>query len=140
MRKIWLGLAIPLIAMSGLPRPASAAGAMVVGFIPDGRFAWSARDRTDLPNASAGEIENAAIAECKRQAQTANATGATCKIVLHYDNQCAAIASSQPSGHYGGWASATQMEEARSQALQICADSARGSGESCKLISSFCDR
>jgi hypothetical protein len=121
--------------------PASSAGALVVGFIPDGRFVWAARDRTDLPaGATAAQIEAAALAECKRTAAASKVSGDKCKVTLRYDDQCFGLAASTPSGHRGGWAVGAEKADAEKQALEMCRGNARGSGESCKLLSSFCDR
>jgi hypothetical protein len=121
--------------------PASAAGALATGAVPDGRYAWAARDRTDFsPGTSADQITAAAVAECNKTAATAKASGEVCQIVLHYDDQCFAIAASKPSGHRLGYAKAADLDAAKRDAMAMCADNARAINESCQVLGAFCDR
>ena len=134
-------LVLAILAVALLAAALPAAGALAVGSVPDGRFAWAARDRTDFSRpTTVDEIEDAALAQCDKTAATAKASADACKIVLRYDDQCFAIAASQPSGHRIGWAKADQVDEARRQAREVCAANAHAINETCEILGAFCDR
>lgn len=123
----WAGAAAAVVVLAlgaSPPRPAEALSALAAG-IPDDVAAQGVAFGAGYNYATRADAEARALLECRKQEGTPASTIALCKIIAHFDNQCAAISLDPAAGTPGfGWAIAPTAAEANRQALANCRQTA----------------
>ena len=135
---VLLALACGVFAM--WPSAASAEGALAVGLpgdVSSQGFAFGIS--ANLSNSD--DASRSALDLCRSAKGASNSAKAVCKVVGTLNNQCAVVAMDPQKGTPGvGWGVAYNTDDAKSQAMKRCYETAGASRQTyCVVSGSVCD-
>lgn len=129
-----------LVSTSIAPHAAQAMSAFAAG-IPDNIASRGVAVGAGYNYPTRDAAEARALEECLKQPDAPADTRALCKIVAYFDNECVAVSMDPQAGTPGfGWAIAANADEANSQALENCHQTAGADRQSyCVVSLTDCD-
>jgi len=140
-RSIYAAASACLLALGALsPHPAKAMSAFAAG-IPGNVAAEGVAMGFGYNYSTREGAEARALQECLKQQDAPPNTRALCKVIDHFDNQCAAVSLDPQPGTPGfGWAIAPTADAANAQAVANCRQSAGADrAEYCEVSITDCD-